>query len=269
MVEMMRGVSMKRKVYIILTMSLLSGLGLMVLDFLSSSRTEFRVPPGFNPTVVELSEGPRQDESVFQGELAVPSVVQFFLQSDAEGNKEIWIRSASEVLGSPTREIYMVVGEFTGSSSVSVPLFMDAGRYSVHITHEQVEGQVLIATKETALEPQEFSRLLRIHQGDLDNPPPGYAEVFSISLQGLTCQDETMHTLSLTRAQEVGLAVYTSARQGMVRLDLVGQSSSYYGLVTEESSINNQLQTTLSPGKYVFKLTCADADGEVHVYLKQ
>lgn len=49
MVEMMRGVSMKRKVYIILTMSLLSGLGLMVLDFLSSSRTEFRVPRGSTP----------------------------------------------------------------------------------------------------------------------------------------------------------------------------------------------------------------------------
>lgn len=261
--------STKQTVYKILVMSLMIGLPLMILDGISKQKVEFMVPERFETMIVDLSDQNRVNELLFEREIDVPTGIEFFIQSDTASEKTVKVVSESEILGTNRHEINMVVGKVTGTASTAVSFIMDAGKYSVYLTNEKMEGKIAIGYQENPTKLSEFERLLKIHQGELNNPPAGYKEIYATELTGRSCQGETFYTLSLTEPTNIGISVYTSANQGDVSVDLIGSSSSYYGLAHPQSSrICDQLEATLPAGEYLFKLNCNNADGQVYVFLK-
>jgi hypothetical protein len=264
------GFSMKKTVYTILIVSLIIGLPLMILDTMNKDRDQFKIPSRFNKVVVDLSDKARTEELLFEKELQVPTKVEFIMQSDAEGVKNVKVISESEILGFKSREFNFPVGRYTGNSSTSATFIMDVGKYSVYLTSEKTNGKLAMGHQETSKEASEFERLLKIHNGDLDNPPDGYEEIFSMDLTAQSFKEEIIYTLSLDKAKEIGLSIYTSSKQGNVSVDLIGESASYFGLVhPDRNRICDQLETTLLPGEYQFKVTAENADGQLYVFIKQ
>jgi len=260
---------MKKTVYIILTVSLMIGFCLIMLDELTKDRNEFNIPSRFQKVIVDLKDRARTDELLFTRELEVPSSVEFFIQSDDMSTKNVKIISESEILGKNSREINFTIQRLTGNSSVSGTYIMNKGKYSVYLTSEKTEGKIAIGYQEKPVEPTEFERLYKIHNGDLNNPPKGYVEVFSTNLTGRSCKDEVIYTLSLDTTTDIGLSVYTSSEKGTAIVDFIGNSSNFIGLIHPEHRICDQLETTLYPGEYQFKLTCQNADGQLFIFLKQ
>lgn len=261
---------MKKTVYSILIYCLIIGLCLIIMDELAKDRDGFNVPSRFSTVIVDLSDQTRKDELLFASELRVPSRVEFIMQSDAKGEKNVKLLSEAEIMGTSSREINFIVGRFTGSSSIFSSFVMDKGKYAVYLTSEKMDGKIAVGYQETALERSEFERLYKIHKGDLNNPPKGYIEIFSTTLAGQSCQEEIIYTLSLDKPKYIGLSVYTSAEQGRVTVDFIGGSSNFMGLVNSQyTRICDQLETTLPPGEYQFKLTCENADGQLYIFLKQ
>lgn len=265
---------MRKTVYVILASCLLLGLVLMVLDGLTQSVSpgmgDFNVPKGFESFLVDLNEKTRTDELLFTGELEWPSYLDLFFQSDAAGIKHVTVVSESDILGAIDRRMSFAVGTFTGKASSSPSLLMDAGKYSVYLTSEQTEGKIVIARRSTAVDVSEFERLSKIHKGDLDNPPEGYERIYSADLSEKACREETIYTLSLDRAESIGLSIYTSARQGIVSVDFVGENMYYYNLVNPVSNrICDRLELILPAGDYKLNLTCEDARGELVVFVRR
>lgn len=261
---------MKKTVYAILIFSLIIGLPLIILDIIDKNKDEFIIPPRFRKVVVDLSDRARTNELLFENELEVPSRVEFFIQSDATGEKNVKVISDSEILGLKSREINFKIGNFTGNASILATFIIDAGKYSVYLTSEKTNGKIAIGYQETSKEVSEFERLLKIHNGDLNNPPNGYEEIFSTDLTGRSCKDEIIYTLSLNKTKNIGLSIYTSSQQGNVSVDFIGKSTSYIGLGhPAHNRICDQLETTLPVGEYQFKLTCENADGQLYIFLKQ
>ncbi|MDD2628770.1 MAG: hypothetical protein PHV61_01155 [Limnochordia bacterium] len=261
---------MKKTVYTILILSIVIGVSLMVFDIMDRSSDGFRIPARFKKVVVDLSDRARSNELLFENHLEVPSSIELFMQSNAAGEKTVEVISESEILGLNRRKIDFNVGQYTGNSATSATFVMDAGKYSVYLTSPQTDGQIAIGYQESPKESSEFERLYRIHEGDLDNPPAGYEEIFSADLLGRSWQTKVIYTLSLATTKDIGLSVYTSAQQGTVSVDLIGNTSSLIGLVNPaRNRICDQLETRLTPGEYQFKVTCENADGQLYVFLKQ
>lgn len=261
---------MKKSVYFILIICLIIGVPMIVLDVMALPKDVFYVPSRFEKVVIDLSDKARTDELLFTNELEMPSTVEFFMQSDVEGEKIVKVVSESEILGFNSREVSWRVGRLTGNASTSATFTMGAGKYSVYLTSEKAGGKLAIGYQETAKEKSEFERLYEIHKGNLNNPPQGYVEIFSTDLTGQIFQNEVIYTLSVDKTKNVGLSVYTSSKQGNVSVDIIGASSSYFGLVhPEHNRICDQLETTLPAGEYQFKLTCENAEGELYIFLKQ
>ncbi|HHY82414.1 MAG TPA: hypothetical protein GX505_07010 [Clostridiales bacterium] len=138
---------------------------------------------------------------------------------------------------------------------------MVKGKYSVYLTSEKTNGTLVIGHQETDKEPNEFERLYKIHNGELDNPPDGYVEIFSENLAGKSYKDEVVYTLSLDTTKNIGLSVYTSSKQGTCSVDFIGKSSNFIGFINSQGNrICDQLESALNPGEYQIKLTCEDAD---------
>jgi hypothetical protein len=261
---------MKKSVYSILLLSLVIGLPLMIIDFIGQNKDDFHVPTGFSQLVIDLSDQDRSEEPVLEIDLTVPSNVELFMQSDAPGIKIVRVVSESVILGYKHQEIDFAIGQYTGSASTSSTLVMAPGKLSLALTGEKTDGKIVIGYRITDKDPTEYERLMRIHNGDLENPPSGYEKVYSSDLSGQSYKDEVVYTLSLNRMTNVGFSIYTSAKNGNVSVDIVGVSSNYYGVIhSEYHRICDQLETTLPPGEYQFKLTSDNADGELVVYIKQ
>jgi len=242
----------KKTVYSILIISLVIGVCLIILD--SKGNDQFNIPSRFEKVIIDLSSQSGTDVLLFTKELDVPSTVEFFIQSDNETPKNIKVVSESEILGINGREVNFTVGKVTGNACVASTFVMDKGRYSVYLTSEKTKGKLAIGHQETAKEPAEFDRLYKIHNGDLNNPPEGYIEIFSTDLTGKSYRDEVIYTLSLDTAKDIGLSVYTSARQGTVSVDFIGKSSDFTGLVHPQfNRICDQLEATLPPDEYQCK----------------
>ena len=261
---------MKKIVVIILGLRLLIGVPLMILDVIGQTKDVFTIPSNYDKVIVDLSEESRTEKLLFEHELKVPSKVDFFMQSDASGEKTIKVKSESDIVGLAYQEIDFSVGTYTGNTATSPSLIMGAGSYSVYLTSENTDGRIAIGYRETPMDPEEYDRLLKVHKGELNNPPKHYVEIFSSDLTGRISKDEVVYTLNLSTPTNIGFSIYTSAEQGNLSVDIIGQSSNYYGLVhPERFRICDQLETTLQPGKYQFKLTCEHANGQVSIFLKQ
>lgn len=241
----------------------------MVLDVLDKGNDGFNIPTRFNRAVVDLSEKSRTEELVFESKLEVPSSVEFFIQSNAPSVKFVKVISESEILGLNSRQVIFNVGEFTGSSSTSGTFILDAGKYSVYLSSEKTDGKIAIGYRETDKEVSEFERLLKVHKGDLNNPPDRYEKVYSTDLTGLSYKEEVIYKLTIDQAKEVGFSIYTSAEQGNISVDIIGESSNYFSTVHSNKRICDQLEATLPAGDYLVKLTCKNADGQLFIFLKR
>lgn len=260
---------MKKTISFILIFSLVVGLGLIIMDALSGN-DGFDVPTWYETVTVDLDKQFGTDVLIFSEKLDVPSTVDFFIQSDDASIKNIRIVSESEILGLSGKEINFMVGRVTGNSCIARTLTLDKGGYSVYLTSSKANGKLVIGHQEREKAPSEFERLYKIHNGEINNPPEGYAEIYSTDLAGKNCKSEVIYTLSLDTAKNIGLSVYTSSRQGTVSVDFIGKSSSYYGLIHPElNRICDQMEVSLSPGEYQLKLTCENADGQLYVFMKQ
>lgn len=258
----------KKTVYFILVFSLVIGFGLIIMDAMSGD--VFRVPTRFEKVTVDLDEQYGTDVLIFSKKLDVPSTVEFFIQSDDAGMKNISIVSESEILGLSGKRINFMVGRITGNECIASTLTLDKGGYSIYLTGEKASGRLVIGHQETEKEPSEFERLCKIHNGEINNPPEGYTEIYSADLAGKSCKDEVIYTLSLSTAKNIGLSVYTSSRHGTVSVDFIGKYSGNYGLVHPQlNRICDQMEVSLSPGEYQLKLTCENADGQLYVFMKQ
>lgn len=259
---------MKKTVFLIIILSLAVGLPLMVLDVLQGGTSQFKVPERFEQVIVDLGTGAKNNELILERNLAVPSTVELFLQSDAEGLKQIKLVSEGEILGQDGREVEFLLERIVGNASSSATLLLEPGSYRVYLTSDQLKGKMVLGYQETPKEEREFQRLSQIHQGRLNNPPPGYREIYSTELTGLEVADELIYTLSVTEQQDVGLSIYTSASEGTLQVDLVHNQGGWFSLVSPDRRICDQLETTLRPGEYQFRLTAHNADGELIIYLK-
>jgi len=261
---------MKKAIYSILISILFVGFFLVIIDGLSKAGDGFNIPSRFEKVVVDLGKQYGTDVLVFTKELNVPSTVELIIQSNAANEKKVKIVSESEILGTNSSEIDYTVWKLTGNASISSTLTLDKGRYSVYVTSEKTDGKLVIGHVETAREPSEFERLYKIHNGEPNNPPKGYEEIYSTDLTGKSCKDEVIYTITLDEATNIGLSVYTSSKQGIFSVDLIGKNTSFTGLVHHETGrICDQLEATLLPGEYLLKLTCENADGWLYVFLKQ
>lgn len=258
----------KKTVYFILIFSLVAGFGLIIMDALSGDG--FDVPARFETVTVDLDKQFGTDVLVFSEKLDVPSTVELFIQSNDASIKNVRIVSESDILGFSGKELNFTVGRIIGNACVARTLTLDKGGYSVYITSKKASGKLVIGHQEKEMEPSEFERLYKINNGEINNPPEGYTEIYSTDLAGKKCKDEVIYTLTLHTAENVGLSVYTSSRQGTVSVDFIGKSSSYYGLIHPElNRICDQMEVSLSPGEYQLKLTCENADGQLYVFMKQ
>jgi len=259
----------KKTVYFILIFSLIVGLCLTIMDALGGD-DGFDVPSRFETVTVDLDKQSGTDVLIFSEKLDAPSTVELFIQSNDASIKNIRIVSESEILGISGKEINFTVGRVTGDSCIARTLTLDKGGYSVYLTSRKAGGKLVIGHQEREKEPSEFERLYKIHNGEINNPPEGYAEIYSTDLAGKKCKDEVIYTLSLVVAENIGLSVYTSAKQGTVSVVFVGNNSSYYGMVHPElNRICDQMEVSLSPGEYQLRLTCENADGQLYVFMKR
>lgn len=259
---------MKKTIQIVLVVTLLVGLGLIIMEQLYGNKDDFKIPAGYKKEIVDLSDHVRSDELLFTIELDSPSELSFFIQSDADNEKVIKVTGDSKIIGMNSNELIFNVRAYSGNEATSSRNIVNKGKYSVYITSEQTDGRLAIGYKATPIDLSEYERLSRIDMGDLDNPPEGYTQIYSTELSGLNYEGEVVHNLSLTTKMKVGISVYTSSMQGNVSVDFVGNSNSYYGLVYPQNKICDQLELDLSPGDYYFKVNCEDADGQLYIFIK-
>ena len=260
---------MKKTVYSILIITLFIGLGLIITEQLTKDRNVFKVPSGYHKEIIDLSDHTRSDELLFSRELESPSTVEIFIQSDNDSDKIIKIISDSAILGRKSNEDVLPVKKYTDNQYVSSTYLFNKGEYSVYLTSECADGKLVIGYRETPKELTEYERLSKIDKGELNNPPEGYSLVYSADLSGVSYNDELVHTLSLNESKKIGISIYTSSMQGNLSVNLIGESFGYYGLVSPEQRICDQLDMVLSPGEYQFKVDCEDTDGQVYIFIKQ
>lgn len=259
---------MKKTVYAILISTLFIGLGLIVMEQITMER-EFEIPSRLTELIIDLSDHERVDELLFTRELEFPSTVEIMLQSDSTNEKTVRIVSDSRILGRDSNEILFSLRDYTGDESIASTITMQKGKYSVYLTSEKVDGRLAIGYQDAPKDLSEYKRLEKIDQGDLNNPPEGYIEIYSVDLEELNYIDETVYTLSIPEVKDIGISVYTSSNQGNFSVDLVGESLYFYGLVYKDNKICDQLETVFHPGEYQFKLNCENANGQLYIYLKQ
>lgn len=89
------------------------------------------------------------------------------------------------------------------------------------------------------------------------------------TLPGLEVQNQVIYSLSVKNSETIGISVYTSAKQGMVSVDMAGGTSNWTSLVSTEHRICDQMEVSPPAGEYQIKLTCADADGQLYVFVKR
>jgi hypothetical protein len=119
------------------------------------------------------------------------------------------------------------------------------------------------------MKASEYERLMKVDQGDLDNPPEGYEKVYIADLSELNCKEDIVYTLTLDRTQKVGFSLYTNSTKGNVSVDFAGENSNFYGLINSFYKIEDRMENTYSKGTYEFKLTSNNADGQVYIYIKK
>jgi hypothetical protein len=259
----------KKTVFAILILCLAVGLPLMALDLQQRGLNKFRVPQRFAKITVDLNTHDRTDELLLERQLSEPAKVEIMMQSDSAALKQVRFVAESEILGLGQPELEFMVGQVTGTASMASTTVLPAGRYAIYLTSHKHAGQLVIGYQEHPIDPAEFVRLSRIHQGDLNNPPSGYTEVFSADLTGLEVQNQVIYSLSVKNSETIGISVYTSAKQGMVSVDMAGGTSNWTSLVSTEHRICDQMEVSPPAGEYQIKLTCADADGQLYVFVKR
>ena len=173
---------MKKTVFAILILCLAVGLPLMALDLQQRGLNKFRVPQRFAKITVDLNTHDRTDELLLERQLSEPAKVEIMMQSDSAALKQVRFVAESEILGLGQPELEFMVGQVTGTASMASTTVLPAGRYAIYLTSHKHAGQLVIGYQEHPIDPAEFVRLSRIHQGDLNNPPSGYTEVFSADL---------------------------------------------------------------------------------------
>ncbi len=261
---------MKKTVYIILITCLFIGISLIVLEQLSIGKDKhaFDIPLEYSKEIIDLSEHKREDDLLFTGELETPSVLSIILQSDTRNKKTIKIVSDSKVLGKGSNEYILNVRNTSKNKQVYSTQMLGKGKYSVYLTSEKINGTLTIAYHESPVDQSIYDRFCKIDMGELNNPPEGYIEIYSVDLEGLNYIDEKVYTISFSDTKTIGLSAYTSINQGDFSLDLIGESLEI-GMLDNESKICDQLEITLMAGEYQLKLNCKDADGQVYIFMKE
>ena len=200
---------MKKTVFAILILCLAVGLPLMALDLQQRGLNKFRVPQRFAKITVDLNTHDRTDELLLERQLSEPAKVEIMMQSDSAALKQVRFVAESEILGLGQPELEFMVGQVTGTASMASTTVLPAGRYAIYLTSHKHAGQLVIGYQEHPIDPAEFVRLSRIHQGDLNNPPSGYTEVFSADLTELEVQNQVIYSLSVKNSETIGISVYT------------------------------------------------------------
>jgi len=261
---------MKKFIVGILVICLIIGMPLIAMDALAGKNGKFNIPMGYKKLSIDLSEKSRNNETVFTKELKEPTKLNLRIQGDTKAECNVTVTCDTKIIGTNMNEETYTVRNMTGNSYISHELFVGAGKYTIKVTNQKTEGQIVIGYREKTIETSEYERLKKIDSGHLDNPPESYEKIYSADLSGKNISGETIYTLKLDHAQKVGISVYTSATKGNVSVDFIGQNSSYIGLVYPNiRNICDQLENTYQRGIYDISVTSTDADGELYIFLKK
>lgn len=261
---------MKKLIFSILIICLLTGIPLMVMDTLSDEKSTFIVPSGYKTIEIDLGEKARNNDVVFSTVLNEAEVFDIYLQSDSDESKDIMLTSDHKIIGQKGYSSNYQIGKVINHEAMGSKYILNAGQITITLTSAQAKGKLLIAYRENAISPSGFERLSKIDNGELNNPPEGYQEVYSIDLSGLNCKDKNIYTLTLDKTQNIGLSIYTDSKHGNVSVDFVGMQTNYYGLVySQNNSICDQLEQVLGKGEYEIRLNSENADGQLYVFIKQ
>ncbi len=261
---------MKKLIIIVLAACLLIGIPFIIMDRIAENNGDFNIPSWYETVRIKLEEKARNSEVVYTKELTNATVVSFMIQSNSQTDSTIRISSDKKLIGSNTHEETFMISNMTGKSYLSPKMILQPGTYTITVTSKKTEGVVMIGYQETELNSSEYERLLKIDQGDLNNPPEGYELAYSTKLSGLDCTQETVYSLSLDRSKNIGIAVYTNATTGKATVDFQGTYSNFIGLVTPKvHTICEQMESTFQRGDYEIQLTSKNADGEIYIFIKK
>lgn len=261
---------MKKLIIIILAGCLLIGVPFMVLDYLSVRNGEFNIPAGYEKIRISLEEKARTNETVYTKELTGATEVSFMIQSNSDINSTIKISCDKKLIGNNNYEETYQISQMTGNSYLSPKLLLQPGRYTITVTNTQTSGSIMIGYQEKPLAEREYQRLLKIEEGDLNNPPEGYELAYHSELAGLDCESETVYTLTLDHSQKIGIAAYTNATEGNVSVDFIGDNSNFIGIISPKfHMICDGIENSFRQGEYKIKLTSRNADGEVYIFIKK
>jgi hypothetical protein len=258
---------MKKIILGILIICLIVGLPLIVMDALAG-KNDFRIPSGYKKIVIDLNEKTRNNEIIFTSTNSNPILVDFYIQSDSEIINQLTIVSENNIVGTNSNEKSFNFGNIVQEAAVSSSILM-TGKYTILLKNEKTKGKMIIGYKERKIENSEIDRLIKIDEGDIDNPPQDYQKIYSTDLLGEDCKDKTIYTLKLDKAQKIGLSIYTNSKKGNVSVDFIGNNINYYGLIySSNSTICDQFELSLGEGEYEIKVTNENSDGQLYVFLK-
>jgi hypothetical protein len=261
---------MKKAVFSILIASLIVGVPLMLLDFFYKDNDSFNIPKEYSKIEVDLSEKARNNESVFQAYFDTPKGFDLIIQSDSEEIKTIEVITEQKIIGRSDNKYEIEVDKILGPCSYGLNFISGIGNITVSLTNEKAEGKIVFGYKDRPIDILEYERLLKVDNGELNNPPKGYDKIFSADLRGQNFKDETIYTLTLYNPQNIGLSVYTDCTEGDLSVDLIGQGSSYYGIVSPNNfRICDQLEFRWDKGEYEIRLSSENANGQIYIFLKR
>lgn len=265
-----KGVFMKKIIIGILGLCLLVGIPFMIMDLLAEDNGAFNIPSGYKKIEVNLNEKARKHELVYTKELKNAAEISFMIQCDTDIQSIISIESDKKLIGSSTDKEVFDIRKITGSSYLSPKMLLQPGKYSIRITNVQTDGEIVIGYKEKELKEAEYKRLLKIDNGELNNPPKGYELVYSSDLSDLDYDNKEVYTLTLERARKTGISVYTNASTGIVSVDFMGENSNFTGLVTPKLHyICDQMENIFQKGTYKIHLTSENAKGQIYIFIKK
>ncbi len=264
---------MKKVVFGLLVICLMAGIPLMIMDSNMGSNGvngKFTIPAGYTKIEIDLDEKSRNSEVIFTSTLDIPKGFDLYVQSDSEEEKIIEVTSEHKFIGKADNKHILNVNKVTDNMANTFNQIFGPGEISISLTNQKAKGKIVIGYRERAIDISEYERLSKIDSGDLNNPPKGYDKAYRIDLSGLKYKDETIYSITLDKAQNVGFSFYTDSREGNVSVDLIGENSSFYGLISSgHNNICDQLELMFEKGEYKVRLNCENADGQLYVFIKK
>ncbi len=203
---------------------------------------------------------------IYSLDLKSPMLEHFYILSQFEGDKWIKLKGDKKIIGVNGTAIDLIKGDYAVAQS---SFLLKSGRYIISAENPFIKGELTLYVSNEKPDLKTYRRLLMIDEGDLNNPPEGYENIYSSNSGIPEKTNVIIYSFNVGSTIKEAFSIYGKISEGKLSVRLKGGNIRDFEFINENHPMSDQCSLFLEKGSYSIWIFTDGFKGRLAVFRKK